>query len=130
MMTCRLGSRRLGGSRGSLQPGACSAASELDLSSRSRRSNKARLVISYHCSLSRTLYLLPTYNSLQFAVVIHENYFYCTYSSKTLYHTGSAEVLNNCHTIAPHPHVSLILKTADSTFTDTYSVHALIHSLA
>ncbi|XP_046975765.1 cyclic nucleotide-gated cation channel alpha-3 isoform X1 [Vanessa cardui] len=44
MMTCRLGSRRLGGSRGSLQAGtACSAASELDLSSRSRRSHKARL---------------------------------------------------------------------------------------
>ncbi|XP_039765525.1 cyclic nucleotide-gated cation channel alpha-3 isoform X2 [Pararge aegeria] len=44
MMTCRLGSRRLGGSRGSLQAGtACSAASELDLSTRSRRSNKARL---------------------------------------------------------------------------------------
>ncbi|XP_049887237.1 cyclic nucleotide-gated cation channel alpha-3-like [Pectinophora gossypiella] len=44
MMTCRLGSRRLGGSRGSLQAGtACSAASELDLSARSRRSNKARL---------------------------------------------------------------------------------------
>ncbi|XP_064077014.1 cyclic nucleotide-gated cation channel alpha-3 isoform X4 [Vanessa tameamea] len=43
-MTCRLGSRRLGGSRGSLQAGtACSAASELDLSSRSRRSHKARL---------------------------------------------------------------------------------------
>ncbi|CAH2237465.1 jg12798 [Pararge aegeria aegeria] len=43
MMTCRLGSRRLGGSRGSLQAGtACSAASELDLSTRSRRSNKAR----------------------------------------------------------------------------------------
>ncbi|KAJ2946348.1 hypothetical protein O0L34_g12385 [Tuta absoluta] len=43
MMTCRLGPRRLGGSRGSLQAGtACSAASELDLSSRSRRS-KARL---------------------------------------------------------------------------------------
>ncbi|XP_069354406.1 cyclic nucleotide-gated channel alpha-3-like isoform X5 [Maniola hyperantus] len=42
MMTCRLGSRRLGGSRGSLQAGtACSAASELDLSSRSRRSHKA-----------------------------------------------------------------------------------------
>ncbi|XP_061711817.1 cyclic nucleotide-gated cation channel alpha-3 isoform X6 [Cydia pomonella] len=45
MMTCRLGSRRLGGSRGSLQAGtACSAASELDLSSRSRRSQKARLL--------------------------------------------------------------------------------------
>ncbi|XP_047039222.1 cyclic nucleotide-gated cation channel alpha-3-like [Helicoverpa zea] len=44
MMTCRLGSRRLGGSRGSLQAGtACSAASELDLSSRSRRAHKARL---------------------------------------------------------------------------------------
>ncbi|XP_038208957.1 cyclic nucleotide-gated cation channel alpha-3 isoform X6 [Zerene cesonia] len=44
MMTCRLGSRRLGGSRGSLQAGtACSAASELDLSLRSRRSHKARL---------------------------------------------------------------------------------------
>ncbi|KPI93392.1 Cyclic nucleotide-gated channel rod photoreceptor subunit alpha [Papilio xuthus] len=44
MMTCRLSSRRLGGSRGSLQAGtACSAASELDLSSRSRRSHKARL---------------------------------------------------------------------------------------
>ncbi|XP_052737346.1 cyclic nucleotide-gated cation channel alpha-3 isoform X1 [Bicyclus anynana] len=44
MMTCRLGSRRLGGSRGSLQAGtACSAASELDLSTRSKRSHKARL---------------------------------------------------------------------------------------
>ncbi|CAD0195291.1 unnamed protein product [Chrysodeixis includens] len=44
MMTCRLGSRRLGASRGSLQAGtACSAASELDLSSRSRRAHKARL---------------------------------------------------------------------------------------
>ncbi|CAK1548488.1 unnamed protein product [Leptosia nina] len=45
MMTCRLGSRRLGGSRGSLQPGtACSAAaSELDLSARARRAHKARL---------------------------------------------------------------------------------------
>lgn len=42
MMTCRLGSRRLGGSRGSLQGGASSAASELDLSSRSRRAHKAR----------------------------------------------------------------------------------------
>lgn len=41
MMTCRLGSRRLSGSRGSLQGGA-SAASELDLSSRSRRAHKAR----------------------------------------------------------------------------------------
>ncbi|KAM3966571.1 LOW QUALITY PROTEIN: cyclic nucleotide-gated channel alpha-3 [Aphomia sociella] len=43
MMTCRLGSRRLGGSRGSLQAGTCTAASELDLSSRSRRAHKARL---------------------------------------------------------------------------------------
>ncbi|KAL0895647.1 hypothetical protein ABMA27_011728 [Loxostege sticticalis] len=44
MMTCRLGSRRLGGSRGSLQAGtACTAASELDLSTRSRRAHKARL---------------------------------------------------------------------------------------
>ncbi|XP_072935934.1 cyclic nucleotide-gated channel alpha-3 isoform X3 [Epargyreus clarus] len=43
-MSSRLGSRRLGGSRGSLQAGTgCSAASEQDLSSRSRRSNKARL---------------------------------------------------------------------------------------
>ncbi|XP_037964350.2 cyclic nucleotide-gated cation channel alpha-3 isoform X2 [Plutella xylostella] len=43
MMTCRLGSRRLGGSRGSLAAApACSAASELDLSSRSRRSHRAR----------------------------------------------------------------------------------------
>ncbi|VVC87912.1 unnamed protein product [Leptidea sinapis] len=43
-MTCRLGSRRLSGSRGSLQAGTgCSAASELDLSLRSRRSHKARL---------------------------------------------------------------------------------------
>ncbi|XP_047523199.1 cyclic nucleotide-gated cation channel alpha-3 isoform X1 [Pieris napi] len=42
MMTCRLGSRRLGGSGGSLQPGtACSAASELDLCS--RRAHKSRL---------------------------------------------------------------------------------------
>ncbi|CAG9782956.1 unnamed protein product [Diatraea saccharalis] len=42
MMTCRLGSRRLGGSRGSLQAGtACTAASELDLSTRSRRAHKA-----------------------------------------------------------------------------------------
>ncbi|XP_053601496.1 cyclic nucleotide-gated cation channel alpha-3 isoform X5 [Plodia interpunctella] len=44
MMTCRLGSRRLGGSRGSLQTGpGCTAASELDLSTRSRRAHKARL---------------------------------------------------------------------------------------
>ncbi|GBP91707.1 hypothetical protein EVAR_57173_1 [Eumeta japonica] len=62
MMTSRLGGRRLGGSRGSLQHHACSAASDLDLTARAHRTHKARKSDGY---IQHVEQLLIQYQQLQ-----------------------------------------------------------------